>query len=44
MVLHFRARKRSEESHAEAGRVALFCEFSTRLRLKGASGSTVEEA
>jgi hypothetical protein len=37
------AAKRSEESHAEAGRVALFCKFSTRLGLQGASGSIVEE-
>jgi hypothetical protein len=40
----FSYRKRSEESHAEAGRVAaLFCKFSTCARLQGASGSAVEE-
>jgi hypothetical protein len=39
----FSYRKRSEESHAGAGRVALFCKFSTRARLQGASGSAVEE-
>jgi hypothetical protein len=39
----FSYRKRSEESHAEAGRVALLASSAPVLGLKGASWSTAEE-